>query len=112
MSFADALFSALRFNGKTIAGNGDAFHEVVFADPASGGRPDFAAIVRSLSAFAPHVVVYLDNEAFTDNVLVPLEGAWPSARRFRPRYASSGILRGDKLFAFLGTSADRDVDHP
>jgi len=82
---ADYLVATLRFNGKSVAENGDAFRQVAFADATeeAGKRAQAERVAAEIAAFRPHIVV---NDM--DGRLVPaVERAWPAGERFRPRYA-------------------------
>ena len=56
---SDARVRVLRFNGKSVEENGDAFLQIPRADHIAGG--DFNAenerTARALAAFRPHVVI-------------------------------------------------------
>ena len=60
---SDAVFGALRFNGKSAMENGVDYRELVLEEGDGGGE----ALVRSLVAFAPHVVVYDGSVAVTND---------------------------------------------
>jgi serine/threonine-protein kinase len=107
LSFSDAFFSRLAFNGKSAMMNAADYRQLVFADPAAGAPPDYAATVAELTRFAPHVIVYIDGSYFVDNILLPLEKAWPKTARFRPRYASTGLMEGETLRAFVEEDPSR-----
>jgi serine/threonine-protein kinase len=86
---ADSRVRALRFNGKSVAENGDAFLQVTRADYIAGG--DFTAAneqtARAIAAFRPHVVV--DMPPYPA-LLEAVERAWPKDAPIRPRYLTEG----------------------
>ena len=86
---ADSRVRELRFNGKSVAENGDAFLQVGRADYVAGG--DFTAenerTARALAAFLPHLVI--DMPAYPA-LLAAVERAWPREAPFRPRYLGEG----------------------
>jgi hypothetical protein len=82
---ADARVRELRFNGKSVAENGDAFLQVTRPNYVVGG--DFAAeterTARALASFRPHLVIDMPaHPALIDAV----ERAWPPGAAPRPRY--------------------------
>jgi eukaryotic-like serine/threonine-protein kinase len=84
VSYADLFASKLRFNGKTVAENGESFREVAVPDDADPGLEEGKArAAAELAAFRPHVVI---EGGAADEVLLPLERTWPAEGRFRPRY--------------------------
>jgi hypothetical protein len=86
----DAVVSSVRFNGKTVAENGEAFRDVAVPDLVdTGGERGAQRIASEVLAFRPHVVV---DVAAGDALLPLVEGAWPKLERFRPRYVEQGAL--------------------
>jgi serine/threonine-protein kinase len=84
LATADRVVASLRFNGKSVAENGDRFRQFVFNgwDDAALHRREEERIASEIAAFRPHVVLH-----DIDDPLVPaVERAWPAAERFRPLY--------------------------
>jgi ABC-type branched-subunit amino acid transport system substrate-binding protein len=107
IGLSDSLVSSLRYNGKSVAENGDAtYREMVMAD--TGGRAgritEDDGVVAQLAAFRPHVV--LDAAGEVGTLVARLEATWPPAERFRPSYLAQGTLSG----AELGTSVSRNPE--
>jgi ABC-type branched-subunit amino acid transport system substrate-binding protein/tRNA A-37 threonylcarbamoyl transferase component Bud32 len=98
LSFRDEAVAALRFNGKSVVGNGDAFRDLRTPD---GG--DDKAIVKAIdraaaeiAIFRPHIVI----TAGADPRIVPaVERAWPATERFRPRYVTGMVPSAMVAFA-------------
>jgi serine/threonine-protein kinase len=86
----DTVVARLRFNGKSVAENREAFREVAVPDlaDADGDRGD-NRIVREVVAFRPHLLI---DTAGGDSVVGLIEAAWPRTERFRPRYVMQGAL--------------------
>ncbi len=86
---ADSRVRELRFNGKSVAENGDAFLQLTRADFVAGG--DFTAenerTARALAAFRPHLTI--DMPPYPA-LLAAVERAWPAGATPRPRYVSEG----------------------
>jgi len=102
-SFADAMFTTLRFNGKSALENGADFREFTLGDPSRiESKADYESAVAGLLAFRPHVVVYMDGDYVLGNVLAPLEARWPAKERYRPRYASVGLQQRAPFFQWIG----------
>jgi serine/threonine-protein kinase len=101
-TLASALVASLRWNGKSVVENGRAFRDVTYAV----GATDYAPVVRELVDFRPHVVALVTDQ-LTDEVIAPLERAWPKSLGFRPRYVLGNTFEGDELFRFLGKDAER-----
>ncbi len=107
IGLSDSLVSSLRYNGKSIAENGDAaYREMVMAD--TGGRAgrisEDDGVVTQLAAFRPHVV--LDAAGEVGTVVARLEAAWPPAERFRPSYLAQGTLSGADLGASVAKNPE------
>ena len=107
LSSADALFSALRFNGRDAIANGDDYRQIVFDDAMGEASESYARAVDEIVRFRPHVIVYMDPEVFPAHLLAPLEAAWPARERFRPRYVTGGAPTAEPLARFVGASAER-----
>jgi serine/threonine protein kinase len=88
----EALFGALRFNGKSALDNGPNFRQFVFEnDDASNG-----SLVSSLLTFAPNVIFFAE-EAFVSKVIPPLEEQWRGP--LRPTYLTESGLSSSATFA-------------
>ena len=96
VAFAESLFNALSFNGRTAMANGDAYLERTYD---AGAALD--GVARDVVGHAPHAVVDISSEA-----LPLIEAAWPKGRAPRPTYLVNTTLCPEVL-AFLGTDADR-----
>jgi hypothetical protein len=88
---SDAIVSSLRYNGKTVAENGErAFREVTVPDLVEeDGDTGVGRISSEIVAFRPHVVLDLAGGV---SMLAPAEDGWPKTERFRPRYVFQGTL--------------------
>jgi hypothetical protein len=88
VSNLDALVATLRYNGRSVADNGEDFRRIQVRD----GAPDeseLARVVPQLVAYRPHVIM-----SAVDFALVPaVEAAWPSDAP-RPRYVSGAPSHG------------------
>ncbi len=100
----DAVFSAMRFNGKGGLENGPNFRGVPIPDPASSpSAKDYADAVAGVVELRPHVVIYVGQGELTHTFLEPIEARWPSAERHRPYYLSLDSFGGDvDLLRWLG----------
>jgi ABC-type branched-subunit amino acid transport system substrate-binding protein len=106
VGFAAELLRTLAFNGVTAIENRDAYLEVVYDDPnAPGAAPDWPSALQKLRSFAPHIVLFLGDDALVTNVIAPLEASWP-AREPRPLYATMNSL-APALFTLIGKDASR-----
>jgi branched-chain amino acid transport system substrate-binding protein len=88
---SDAVVATLRFNGKSVAENGErAFREVAIPDltELDGASPS-ARVLAEVAAFRPHVV--LDTAAGAA-LVGEIEAAWPASERARPVYVLQGTL--------------------
>jgi hypothetical protein len=96
--FVEALFDALRYNGRSALDNDANFRQFVFERDTDAGVNE--SVVKDLLAFAPHVIVFA-GEPFYGRVLAPLEAQWPaSARAPRPVYlTASGLTSHAAEFA-------------
>jgi branched-chain amino acid transport system substrate-binding protein len=107
LSFADALLTHVRFNGKSVLENGARFREFVLSEAAeadAGGADE--ALVNGLVAFRPHVVLAVGVGELTATVFGPVEARWPRAEP-RPMWISPNALEGDAFNAFLGKDVER-----
>jgi ABC-type branched-subunit amino acid transport system substrate-binding protein/tRNA A-37 threonylcarbamoyl transferase component Bud32 len=106
IGFADALFRALRYNGRSALENESNYAEITYPfDTGGGEKADFGRIARKLSAFAPHIVIHFGADEALVHVLEPLERGW-KRDAFRPRYVKPSAL-GPALLSFIGQSAER-----
>ncbi len=105
LAFADALVRDLRFNGKSVAANGDDFRAIALAgsEAGDGGAIEENAIAEVL-AQRPHAVVFLGEGELVDTFFRPLESRWPAGIK-RPAYVSASSILGDAFFTFIGTDA-------
>ena len=90
-STVDSRMTALRYNGKSVAENGDAFRQIARADAFVASDPTAVAAnertARDVAAFLPHVVLDMPpNPA----LLLAIERLWPASAPFRPRYLTEG----------------------
>ncbi len=88
VGFSDALVSSLRFNGASVAENGDRFTEYVLTAQNQDG---VAQARQTLRERRPDIIVYYGNEEL--DVLRPLEHA-QEGERHRPYYVSALPLTG------------------
>ena len=88
---SDAIVSSLRYNGKTVAENGEgAFREVTVPDLVEqDGDTGAGRVAAEIAAFRPHVVL---DVAAGAPMLAAAEASWPRGERFRPRYVYQGAL--------------------
>jgi serine/threonine-protein kinase len=103
IGFADALFRALRFNGRSTLENASSYLEVAYPYPGDGGELDADAIADKLVAFAPHVVIQFGGENDLVRILERVERDWRSPT-FRPRYVKATALM-PTLLEFIGANA-------
>lgn len=103
-ALADALFTTLRFNGKSALANGASFRELTFAD-APDPAADLAAATSALAELRPHVVVYAGGRSVVRGVIEPLEARLPAGAP-RPTYVSIAALYRDVL-DFVGRDPSR-----
>jgi serine/threonine protein kinase/ABC-type branched-subunit amino acid transport system substrate-binding protein len=105
LGFADALFGALRFNGRSALENGSAYQEIAYPfDLGDGGEPDLDAVADKLVAFAPHVVIHFGADADFVHILERVERDWRSPS-FRPRYVKPTTL-SPVVLEFIGANAE------
>jgi serine/threonine-protein kinase len=84
--FADVVVSRLRFNGRGVLENGDAFRQIVVPDTLTDASDEAsqARVRDDLLAFAPHLVIGAGG--LDSRVVLAVERAWPASRAARPRY--------------------------
>jgi ABC-type branched-subunit amino acid transport system substrate-binding protein len=112
LGFADVLFRALHFNGRSALENEAAYHEFVYAPDSDAAKLDDLA--RKMVAFAPHVVVDFGGDEPFVSVVAAVErlssvgprslGGQPQTPG--PRYVKAGTL-APSVVAFLGANAER-----
>jgi ABC-type branched-subunit amino acid transport system substrate-binding protein len=106
IGFADALFRALRFNGRSALDNGSSYLEVAYPfDTGDGREPDLDAVADKLVAFAPHVVIHFGMDEPFVHILERVERDWRSPS-FRPRYVKPTTLSPNVL-EFIRANAER-----
>jgi ABC-type branched-subunit amino acid transport system substrate-binding protein len=81
----DAVTSTMRFNGKTAADNGGNFLGINYKDP-SLEKVDFSTHVTSLVEFEPDLVLGLGTAEVVQEIMGPLENAWPTSGPPKPYY--------------------------
>jgi ABC-type branched-subunit amino acid transport system substrate-binding protein len=74
----DAVTATMRFNGKSAADNGSNFLGINYQDP-SIEDVDFSTYVTSLVEFQPDLVLGLGTAEVVQQIMGPLEDAWPTA---------------------------------
>jgi hypothetical protein len=95
-AFAESLFEALRFNGKSALDNGGRYRELSFETPAE----EYSAVTKEVAQFAPTFVVAVASaEAIRE-----IEGIWPAGKP-RATYLLPFTF-GPELFALLDRNAD------
>jgi hypothetical protein len=107
LSIADAIFTSLRFNGRTALENGADFRQMVFASPGIPQPARSAAdVVQDLLQYRPHVILAVDDgDTIVPAIFEPLEHGWPAGARYRPIVmVSSGV---DIFASLLGKSVER-----
>jgi ABC-type branched-subunit amino acid transport system substrate-binding protein len=80
----DAVTGTMRFNGKTATDNGGNFLGINYKDP-SIEEVDFSTHVTSLLDFQPDLVLGLGTAEVVQEIMGPLEDAWPTAGTPPPR---------------------------
>jgi branched-chain amino acid transport system substrate-binding protein len=93
VGLADDYIASLRFNGKSVAENGDHFRAFPVVDNGTVDDVIEPAVAAQIASFLPHVLVLAGP---TMSVTQQIEAAWPRGAKFRPRYlrGSSNIGRG------------------
>jgi hypothetical protein len=107
-SLADELVAHLRFNGMSVAENGDAFLDLPF--PEGQDATDAVAAARvtaDLARAAPDVVLVASPTTVADGLVAPLERAWPAGAPHRPSYLFVQAPFDDALRRFVGRDAER-----
>ncbi len=106
IGFADALFRALRFNGRSALENESSYQEFAYPfDTSDSKQPDFDQVAKKVLSFAPHVIIHFGaDEAFL-SILESLERSRKTPA-FRPRYVKPTAL-SPSVLAFIGQSTER-----
>ncbi len=104
LAFSEHLFDALSFNGKSALDNGNDYREFIVRIRTRPRPRRTPSIVSRLRDFEPGIVFYT-GPPFIENVLAPLEKAWPAKARVRPRYVSDAVF-DDQLSTLVGTDAE------
>jgi serine/threonine-protein kinase len=107
-AFSDTFFRALSFNGKPALENGTRYREFVFdEDDPARTADDYRQIVEHLARFAPHVVVYVGDDAFVRDVVLRAAPRAPEVGDgIAPYWLSLGSFAPSLLRA-LGTGDTR-----
>ncbi len=112
LAVGDALFAALRFNGKTALDNqvGAAFRELSVAEPNDANAADsYGTAARELLGFTPDIVLYAGGDELTETFFQPLEKGWPRGAA-RPTYVAlnglTGVSKEAAFFTWLGRDAE------
>ncbi|MFO0589149.1 MAG: protein kinase [Polyangiaceae bacterium] len=82
-SLAELFMKGLRFNGKSVAENGEQFRSFPIVDNGEQRDAFEPQVLKDLLSFSPHVIVFAGPN---DELVVDIEEAWPRAAKFRPRY--------------------------
>jgi serine/threonine-protein kinase len=100
-AYASALYSVLRFNGKSAVENESDFKEIVYGDPSGvESKADYPRAVEQVLAFSPHVIL-LSGGAEVGRLVVPtLEAAWKASVP-RPLYIASTDLNDLGLIDYV-----------
>jgi len=88
---SDSVVATLRYNGKTVAENGErGFREVAIPDLTElHGASASARVLAEIAAFHPHVVL---DTAGGASLVAEIEAAWPAGGLARPVYVLQGTL--------------------
>ena len=90
-STVDSRMAALRFNGKSVADNGEAFRLIARNDTFSAkdeaALPAHERTAQAIAEFLPHVIVDMPPNVA---LLRTIEERWPKTATFRPRYLTEG----------------------
>jgi branched-chain amino acid transport system substrate-binding protein len=105
-AYADAVYRALRLEGKTVAESPESFRELSFDADNAEMAAQYAPIADELVSFKPHVVLFSGGRPLVQNAFVSLEARWPKTEPMRPRYASFSLI-GSHLLEFVAGDASR-----
>jgi branched-chain amino acid transport system substrate-binding protein len=103
LGFADVLFRALRFNGRSALENETDYRELV--DVGSGAPAKQGELADALAAFAPNVVIDFGSDDEFVAIVERAEKAWPAGAE-HPTYVKAGTL-APSVVSFIGKSAER-----
>jgi branched-chain amino acid transport system substrate-binding protein len=107
LSYADIVVSSLRWNGRGVIENGDAFRQFAVPDSLSEelDDDDRARFAAEIAAFAPHLV--LDGGGLDGRLIQSVERAWPKGRPWAPppRYVT-GEIAAPNILAMLRAQPD------
>jgi branched-chain amino acid transport system substrate-binding protein len=103
-AFANTLFGALTFNGKSTMANGESYREITFDEDGPRIKESAANAVRAIIAFDPHVAIYVGD--LSDQVIAPVERDWPKSKKSRPKWLSISALTKSEI-SFIGGDEDR-----
>lgn len=95
VAMSEALFGALRFNGKSALDNGGAYQELGYER-----TEEFAKLAEDIARHRPHVVIASDPP-----LIERIEAVWPRDRP-RPTYLMFTPFN-DQVLEFLGRDRDR-----
>jgi ABC-type branched-subunit amino acid transport system substrate-binding protein len=103
LSFGEALYGALVFNGKPAVDNGHAYRQVTF--PRGPLAPaDVASTADAILTAAPSIVVVMAGDPSVADVVARVESRWTSGPR--PTYLL-GNLPIASFASYLGANVDR-----
>jgi serine/threonine-protein kinase len=105
IGFGEALFRALRFNGRSALENDANYRELTYPFDEGEHEPNLDPVVEPLVAFAPHVVIDFGSDDGLLRLIEPLERRWATTG-FRPRYLKSTVL-GPDVLTFAARHPDR-----
>jgi ABC-type branched-subunit amino acid transport system substrate-binding protein len=104
LSFAEALYDHLKFNGRPAAENGSDYQALTFPGGALSDA-DVADAAHSIVATRPSLVVLICNSTVAASIVQAIEVAWPRASE-RPTYLLPNAVL-TPFADFLGDSAER-----
>jgi hypothetical protein len=103
LSFAEAFYRELRFNGQSAVENGDSYREITYPAGALSVEA-IAALVARIVATSPTYLVMLDNSGGSNSLAI-MEGVEVRSSGHAPTYLIPGSLEG--YARFMGYSAER-----
>jgi serine/threonine protein kinase/ABC-type branched-subunit amino acid transport system substrate-binding protein len=106
VGLSGALFSTLRFNGKSVMDNGASFTELVY--PWQSDAPaDYVSVVDAAIEETPHLfVVNASGHDLTRALYSEIEARWPAGAQ-KPTFVVIDYPHGDEFLAFLAGDAGR-----
>ncbi|MEW5851636.1 MAG: hypothetical protein AB2A00_22795 [Myxococcota bacterium] len=101
---ANELFNILRFNGLSVADNGNNYRQYNYGDPDDNDPvPSYDEKATQIIGFQPHVILLIGtNEAVTE-MFTRIENNWPSGLPYRPRYV---LTDGGKIPEIIQLTAN------